>query len=118
MKQKKRDDPPKKRSKKRYSSKRRRSKKIGDTRIEYERDVKHIKNIKNIFEIKFFFFEKNAQKMMRRFENEGFFLFQEAEKKQQIGDAKRDPKSFFLKKKSKTLVPRRKEKWNKKRHVF
>ena len=58
MKQKKREDPPKKRSKKRYSSKRRRSKKIGDTRIEYERDVKHKKNIKNIFENLFFFLKK------------------------------------------------------------
>ena len=34
--------------------------------------------------------------MIRHFENEGFFfLVQEAEKTQKIGDAKRRPKIFF-----------------------
>ena len=53
----------KKRSKNRYSFKRRRSKKIGETRIEYKRDVKHIKSSKTFSKIKvFFFFEKESQK--------------------------------------------------------
>ena len=56
MKQKKREDPPKKRSKNRYSFKRRRSKKIGETRIEYKRDVKHIKSSKTYSKIKVLFF--------------------------------------------------------------
>ena len=55
MKQKKRKIHRKRRSKNRYSFKHR-SKKIGETRIEYKRDVKHIKNIKNIFENQGFFF--------------------------------------------------------------
>ena len=38
------------------SFKRRRSKKIGETRIEYKRDVKHIKNSKTFSKIKVFFF--------------------------------------------------------------
>ena len=56
MKQKKRKIHRKKRSKNRYSFKRRRMKKIGETRIEYKRDVKHIKNSKTFPKIKVFFF--------------------------------------------------------------
>ena len=61
MKQKKREDSPKKRSKNRYSFKRRRSKKIGETRIEYKRDVFHTKKSKTFSKIKVFF-EKESQK--------------------------------------------------------
>ena len=53
--------------------------------------------------------------MMRRFKNEGFFLVQEAEN----GDAKSDKKGSEKKTRNqKQPVPRRKEKWNKKRPVF
>ena len=94
-------------------------KKIGETRIEYKRDVKHKKISKTFLKIKVFFFlrERIAEKMMRRFKNEGFLWFKKL-KKHKIGDAKSDHKSSKKKKKSKTLVLRRKEKWNKKRHVF
>ena len=54
---------------------------------------------------------------MRRFKNEGFFWVREAEKNKKLEMHKSDQKSS-RKKKSKTLGPRRKEKWNKKRHVF
>ena len=91
-KQKKSEDPPKTTFKNRYSFKRRRMKKIGETRIEYKRDVKHIKISKTFLKIKFFFLEKNRRKMMRRFKNEGFLCFKKL-KKHKIGDAKSDHKS-------------------------
>ena len=71
----KKEDPPKKRSKNRYSFKHR-SKKIGETRIEYKRDVKHIKNIKNIFENQGFFFWKNRRKNDETFQKRRVSLVQ------------------------------------------
>ena len=77
------------------SFKRRRSGKIGDTRIEYKRDVNHKKNSKSRV---FFFLESQKMKLE----------MQKATKKVQKKKEK----------KSKTLVLRKKEKWNKKRQVF
>ena len=119
MKQKKGKIHRKPRSKKRYSFKRRRMKKIGETRIEYKRDVKHIIS-KTFLKIKVFFFlrERIAEKMMRRFKNEGFLWFKKLKNtklEMQKATTKVQKKK---KKKSKTLALRRKEKWNKKRHVF
>ena len=116
-KQKKSEDPPKTTFKNRYSFKRRRMKKIGETRIEYKRDVKHIKISKNIFENQVFFFREESQKNDETFQKRRVSVFQEAEKTQNWRCKKR-PQKFKKKKKKSTLVPRRKEKWNKKRHVF
>ena len=73
---------------KRYSFKRRGSKKIGDTIIEYKRDVKHNEISKKHFRKSRVFFFKDRKNdgtfQKRRF----FFLVQEAEK-QKIGDAKK-----------------------------
>ena len=60
---------------------------------------------------------KNRRKMMRRFKNQGFLWFKKL-KKTKNWRCKKRPQKFKKKKKSKTLVLRRKEKWNKKRHVF
>ena len=109
------------RSKKRYSFKRRRSKQIGETRIEYKRDVKHLKNIKNIFENQVFFFKKKgiAQKDDDTFPKRMVSLDKEAEKNKKIGDAKSDQKSSKKEEEiKKHLYRRRKEKWNKKRPVL
>ena len=109
MKQKKREDSPKKRSKNRYSFKRRRSKKIGEIRIEYKRDVKHIKIQKHIRKSRFFFFlRKNRRKNDETFQKRRVSLVQEAEKTKNWRCKKR-PQKFKKKKKSKTLVLRRKE---------
>ena len=64
-------------------------KKIGETRIEYKRDVKHIKNSKTFSKINVFF-EKESQKNDETFQKRRVSLVQEAEK---IGDAKGDHKS-------------------------
>ena len=81
MKQKKGKIHRKKRSKNRYSFKRRRSKKIGETRIEYKRDVKHIKSSKTYSKIKvFFFLRKNRRKNDETFQKRRVSLVQEAEK--------------------------------------
>ena len=76
----KREHPPKKRSKKKKDilSNAERSKKIGDTRIEYKRDVRHKKNLKKHVRKSRVFEE--SQKMMSPFKNEGFFWFKKLKK--------------------------------------
>ena len=113
----KKEDPPKKTFKKQIFFQTQKSEKIGETRIEYKRDVKHIKIQEHFRKSSFFFFERIAEKWWDVSKTKGFFGSR-SWKKQKIGDAKSDHKSSKKKKKSKTLVLRRKEKWNKKRHVF
>ena len=66
----------------------------------------------------FFFFEKESQKNDEMFQKRRVSLVQEAEKNTKLEMQQATTKVQKKKKNSKTLVPRRKEKWNKKRHVF
>ena len=77
--------------KKKNSFKRRRSEKIGDTRIEYKRDVKH-KNISKTF-------SKIKSFLVRRFKMKVFFEFKKL-KKQKNWRCKKRPKTFKKKRRS------------------